>query len=67
MEVFYLNSFWINNFKTKEYLTLDKDLNVIITPLYFWIGYLIFEIFGANYLIYFIVYMFMLTVIIILI
>ena len=25
---FFMNSFWINNFKSKSYPTLDKDLNV---------------------------------------
>ena len=30
--------------------TIYKDINVIITPLFFWIGTLLFKIFGSNYL-----------------
>lgn len=29
-----------------------KDINVLVTPLFFYLGYIVFKIFGANYLIY---------------
>lgn len=41
-----------NIYKMTNSYTIYKDLNVIITPLYFYVGNIIFEIFGANYLIY---------------
>ena len=43
-----------NIYKMTKGYEIYKDLNVIITPLYFCIGQLIFEVFGANYLIYYI-------------
>lgn len=41
-----------NIYKMTNGFEIYKDLNVIITPLFFFIGKIIFEIFGANYLIY---------------
>lgn len=41
-----------NIYKMANGYEIYKDLNVIITPLYFYIGHLIFEIFGSSYLIY---------------
>lgn len=38
--------------KMSKGLIIYKDINVIITPLYFFIGKIIFNIFGSNYLIY---------------
>lgn len=40
-----------NMYKMKNGYTIYKDLNVIITPFIFYIGKIIFEIFGSNYLV----------------
>ena len=39
-----------NMYKMSQGYTIYKDLNVIITPLTFYIGELVFKIFGANFL-----------------
>lgn len=41
-----------NIYKMANGYTIYKDLNVIITPLFFYIGEIIFEIFGRNYLVF---------------
>ena len=41
-----------NIFKMANGFQIYQDLNVIITPLFFYLGSLIFKIFGSNYLIY---------------
>ncbi len=40
-----------NIYKMTNGFTIYKDLNVIITPLFFYVGVLIFRVFGANFLI----------------
>lgn len=40
-----------NMYKMANGYTIYKDLNVIITPLIFYIGKIIFKIFGSNYLV----------------
>lgn len=41
-----------NIYKMVNGYTIYKDANVIITPIFFWIGEIIFKIFVANYFIY---------------
>jgi len=41
-----------NIYKMVNGYTIYKDINVIITPLFFLIGKIFFEIFGANYFVY---------------
>lgn len=41
-----------NIYKMVNGYTIYQDANVIITPIFFWIGEMIFKVFGANYLIY---------------
>lgn len=41
-----------NVYKMTNGFEIYKDLNVIITPLFFFIGKIVFQIFGANYFVY---------------
>ena len=41
-----------NIYKMYNGYAIYKDINVIITPLYFWTGKIIFSIFGANYVVF---------------
>ena len=43
---------FFNTYKMANGITIYKDINIIITPLFFYIGKIIFEVFPANLLIF---------------
>lgn len=43
---------FLNTYKMANGLTIYKDTNVIITPLFFYIGEILFNIFGKNFIVF---------------